>query len=213
VVSFGSVRPGDAVTRTIRIENFTDNVVDVSLPASPDGFPFSWSALNDELPHNAQRTIELRYRGTSRPFARGTLTVTSSAPGSPHRIQLLAKGSGGFPTDPGPELPTALRISPSVVTFGGVPAGQVARRTVTIENETGRLLRVSVPPPRIGPFSWTSFEGTIAHGTTRTITVEFRPLSSAIARGTMMITSDTPASPQTVGLTGKRSGGFPIPDE
>ena len=43
-----------------------------------------------------REAFEVTFRPTSSAFQRATLTVTSTAPGSPHSIGLIGKGPGGF---------------------------------------------------------------------------------------------------------------------
>lgn len=212
-ITFGGVPIGEQRTRTLTIENASGAPVRVTIAASGGG-PFSWAGFTGTMQHRSTRSITVRFSPASGAIVTATLTVSSNAPGSPQRVLLTGKGPGGFPTDPDPQLPTRLRISPTVVTFGAVPVGTVHTRTVRIENETGSTVTLSIPgSPSASPFTWTAFNGTIAHGTERRIDVQFRAASNAIVTGTLRITSNTQGSPQTVTLTGKGPGGFPTPGQ
>jgi hypothetical protein len=207
-ITFGSVPLGEVRTRTLTIENASGANVDVSIAPSPTVSPFTWPSFSGVLTHRAQQQITVQFRPSSNAFVDATLTVTSNAPGSPQSVTLTGKGPGGIPPDPGPGLPTSLDVSPTVMSFGAGPLGTVRRRTLTIGNMTGAMVNLSVSPPPAGPFRWTAFTGTLAHGARRQIEVQFRATSNAIAGATLTITSNTRGSPQSVTMTGKGPGGF-----
>ncbi len=96
VITFGSVRLGTLATRTLTIENQTGVTVSISFQASPPSSAFQWPAFSGTLAHGAQRSFQLTFRPASSAIVRATLTVTSTAAGSPHSIGLIGKGSGGF---------------------------------------------------------------------------------------------------------------------
>jgi murein DD-endopeptidase MepM/ murein hydrolase activator NlpD len=210
VVSFGSVPLGSVQTRTLTMQNSAGQTISVSFPASPPGSVFQWAAFSGTLANREERSFELRFRPASNAIARATLTVTSSAPGSPHSIGLIGKGPGGFPPpDPEPSPAGTLDFRPDVVTFGSVPLGTVATRTLTIENQTGASVQLSFPASASGSvFQWSAFSGTLAHGTERSFELRFRPASNAIARATLTVTSTAPGTPHSIGLIGKGPGGF-----
>ena len=131
------------------------------------------------------------------------------SPGSPRRIDVVGKGSGGFP-EPGEEQPPrVLKVTPSVISFGSLAVGTVATRTLTIENATGSSVTLSIAAPPPGSrFSWQPFSGTLPNGAKRTVTVQFGPVPQGISQGTLTVTSSAPGSPHRVGLAGKSTGGF-----
>ena len=113
------------------------------------------------------------------------------------------------PTDP---LPTRLRYSAPVLSFGPVPVGSTATRTLRIGNDTGRSVRVTIAASPSGSvFRWSALDTTIPTGTERTITVTFHPTSNAIVTARLVVASTTAISPETIPLTGKGPGGFPTP--
>ena len=96
LLNFGSVSVGGSRSLTLTIENQTGASVNISAAAPPAG-PFSWSAFNVRLGHQQTRTVSVTFKPPNNAIARGTLTVTSSASGSPSTaIGLLGKGPGGF---------------------------------------------------------------------------------------------------------------------
>jgi Peptidase family M23/Abnormal spindle-like microcephaly-assoc'd, ASPM-SPD-2-Hydin len=207
VVSFGSVAVGQVATRTLTAKNNAGGMVTFSLQASPAGSVFQWAAASGTLANGAETSFTLTFRPVSNAIARTTLRVTSTAPGSPHEVGLVGKGPGGFPPPNGGGTPDSLDIHPNPVNFGSVSIGTVATRTLTIENQTGRTVNVSFPAGT-GVFFWSTFSGSLAHGTSRGFELSFRPASNAIAHGQLLVTSDAAGSPQPIGLIGKGPGGF-----
>jgi pimeloyl-ACP methyl ester carboxylesterase len=208
-VSFGTAEVGDTVTRTVRITNTTGVPVIVRLPASPPGV-FGWSALNVELPDGESTTASFRFQPTDNAIRTERVRFTSTAVDSPHTVGLVGKGIGGFPVPPTDPLPTRLRYSPPVLSFGSIPIGSTATRTLRIGNDTGRSVRVTIAgSPSGSVFRWSALDTTIATGTERAVTVTFRSASNAIVTGRLVVTSTTAISPETIPLTGKGPGGFP----
>ena len=100
-LNFGQVSIGTARTRTVTIGNATYERVKLAYPGG-DGV-FSWEGFDGFLDPQAQRLLHVTFRPASNDFARGALTVTSSAFGSPHRITMIGKGPGGFVFPPTPD--------------------------------------------------------------------------------------------------------------
>ena len=210
VVSFGSVAMGTVATRSLSVQNSAGRPVDISLPVSPSGSVFSWSAFSGTLANRETHAFDLQFRPASNAIAQGSLTVRSTAPGSPHRIGLLGKGPGGLPfppTDTG--LAHTIHFEPDTITFGSVSLNTEVTRGLTIENQTGVTVSFSFPSSPSGSvFRWSAFSGTIAHGSQSSFTLRFRPVSHAIARETLTVTSSAAGSPHSIGLIGKGPGGF-----
>jgi Abnormal spindle-like microcephaly-assoc'd, ASPM-SPD-2-Hydin len=95
-ITFGSLPLGTVGTRTLTIENATGVTVSLSIAAPAAGSHFSWQPFSGTLLNGAKRTVTVQFGPVPQGISQGTLTVTSSAPGSPHRIGLLGKSLGGF---------------------------------------------------------------------------------------------------------------------
>jgi hypothetical protein len=123
----------------------------------------------------------------------GAITITDSAPGSPHIIQLTGVGN----------MPTVL-ISPTSLSFGQVPLGNYSQLYLTIQNTGwGNLLVSGYSASK--DFSWDDPEGACAYitqGGYCTLTVTFQPSATGTRNGTLTITDNATNSPQTVPLTG-----------
>jgi murein DD-endopeptidase MepM/ murein hydrolase activator NlpD/tetratricopeptide (TPR) repeat protein len=93
-ISFSLVRIGDTEQRTLTIENTLGFTVTASFPASTSG-PFRWSAFNQSIPNDQKRTVTINFTPTATTLASKTLSVTSTAPGSPHAIRVSGFGRIG----------------------------------------------------------------------------------------------------------------------
>ena len=212
-IEFGSVRSGEAVTRSVTVDNFTGGSVRLRVPAPPHGV-FTWAAVDASLPHGARREIPVRFTSIGHDRS-GTLVITTGTGSSARTrgVNLHGKGPGGFePSDPDdpPPLPVNLIVRPTVLNFGGMRTGETATQSVTIENPTGRTISVTVPSSSSGAFRWQGFSGSLPNRGQRSVTVTFRS-TGAIEQGTLTVSSDTPGSPQRVSMAGKGIGGFPTP--
>jgi murein DD-endopeptidase MepM/ murein hydrolase activator NlpD len=93
-ISFSYVRIGDTEQRTLTIENTLGFTVTASFPASTSG-PFRWAAFNQSIPNGQKRTVTISFTPTGTYLATKTLSVTSTAPGSPHGIRVSGFGRVG----------------------------------------------------------------------------------------------------------------------
>ena len=211
VANFGSVAPDHSRTLTVTAKNTTGATVTISFPASSPNAIFRWAAVNRVILNGAETSFELSFHPIDNAIRRETLRITSTDPGSPYALGLLGKGVGGLQPEPDEQpLPTALQFSPAPpISFGSVAVGSTATRTLTISNKTGASVAVSYPaPPTFSVFEWSAFNGAIAHNAEHRIEITFRPATTAIARGSLTVTSTTPSSPMVVDLLGKGPGGF-----
>ena len=213
VVSFGSVPIGEVRTRTVVAQNSTGADVDVSFPASTNPAPFRWEAFSGTLPNDSQMSIAIKFHSASNQIVFGTLTVTSTTPGSPHEVSLLGKGPGGFEPQPDPLEPLpSIEFVPASINFGTVLPGLVRTKTLRISNPTAAPIDVAFPAaPAPSPFDWAAFGGSLAKGEKRDFTLRFSPTSSTISQTTLVVTSTVPGSPHSVVVKGKGAGGFDPP--
>jgi hypothetical protein len=209
LLNFGSVKVGETKTLRLTVQNLTGKSVTISLPAPPPGSPFQWAVFNGVLANRAETGFNVTFRLASNAIKRGSLTITSNAPGSPHVIGMVGKGPGGIPEpDPEPEPPRKLEFIPGLLNFGSVKKGDVRVLTLTIKNPTVTSVNISFPGSPAGSvFQWTAFSGVLGSGGQKTVNVTFKS-TGAIQQATLVVTSNAPGSPHSIGLLGKGLGGF-----
>jgi hypothetical protein len=154
--------------------------------------------------------VTVRYTPATRDVT-GALIVTCDTPIGTQHVVLSGRTGGFDPPDPEapPTLPVNLTLQPTLINFGPVPAGQTRTVTLHINNATGRPTRISVAASTSGPFRWPAVTRTM-NSERYSIDIQFTS-TGAMLNAALIITSDTPASPQRVPVTGKGVGGFPTP--
>ena len=133
-----------------------------------------------------------------------TLSIIDNAANSPQTVSLSGTG-------------TAVRLSPTSLSFGAQPVGSSSLKTVTLTNlgstplSISSLSVVSFAPltPRgtkAGEFAIQSTScvagGSVAGPGSCTIKVAFRPTVAGVRSATLVISDSDPGSPQTVNLRG-----------
>jgi murein DD-endopeptidase MepM/ murein hydrolase activator NlpD len=208
VVTFGSVPVGEVRSRMVTVKNTAGRSVDMSVPVSPAGV-FEWQAFDATLDDGDDTTFDVVFRPATNAIVRGTVTVTSDAPGSPHEIGLVGKGPGGIPEpEPEPEPGPVLEITPTTLSFGVVDTGTTRTLSFTVANPTGHEVEIAFAASSAVGFQWAAFRGVLAHGEERSFPVSFTPSGSVVRQATLTITSSTPESPHLIGMAGKGPGGF-----
>jgi hypothetical protein len=209
-LAFAVGQAGGTDTRSVTIENIAGAAVDVTIQP-PSGGLFTWQAATFRLEHGETRTVPILFRPTSSAVVRGRLTVTSSAPNSPHIVPLAGKGVGGFPPeDPdAPPPPGKVELSPTFVNFGAVALGKSASRTLTITNKTGAAVRLAAAGST-AQFRWSGFDAQLVNNGTRTVSLAFHPAANGFHNGRFTVRNTGTGESHSVGLTGKGGiGGFP----
>lgn len=122
----------------------------------------------------------------------GSVTITDNAPGSPHVIALIGTGQAPVAVP----APTSMRFSSQAVGTSS------AAQNVTLNN-TGDALLFVPGVTTTGDFTESNTCGSgVAAGMSCQIAVVFAPSAAGTRTGTLTITDNAPASPQTVSLTG-----------
>ena len=142
-------------------------------------------------------TVELpiRYQPTTRGTAAATITIVSNDPASPKTVRL----TGDCP-------PPRLVLSvPDSGSFGAVCVNTFHDEPLTIAN-AGRceltVTSLSVSSPEFLLPSVATFPVSVEPASAIELTVRFAPLSYGAKSATLTVTSDDPASPATIALSG-----------
>lgn len=154
------------------------------------------STCGTALAPGATCTIAVTFTPTAPGTRGGTITITDSAPGSPHSVVLAGTGTGFV----GPHLVT----SPAAVMFGartvGVPGGTLDVTVMNPGNEPLILRSVSVD----GDFAASGCQAmVVAPRGSCVLTIAFTPTALGSRAGTLTIADDAQDSPHQVVLTGE----------
>ncbi len=139
-------------------------------------------------------TINVTFTPSITGTENATVAVTDNAPNSPESTTLTGVGEGTGP---------AVTLSPTSLVFATQLVGtSSAPQNVTLTN-TGAVLLTITSIATTGDFSQTNNCGTtVAVNASCTISVTFTPTTINTRTGTVAVTDNAPASPQTVTLTG-----------
>ena len=134
--------------------------------------------------------IDVVFKPTAAGTREGTVTITDSAPGSPHVVQL--SGVGGV---------SSLTFSPTTLTFGNINLGRKsAAKNVTVTNN-GSSPITFLGITSNGDYTETDTCGTsIAVGGACTLTVTFAPSGSGKRNGRVTFNDTDPSNLQTLTL-------------
>jgi hypothetical protein len=180
---FSSVGRDTTKSLTVKIKNtaktgvLTGNVGTVPPPFSvvADSGPFSLSAGTEE-------NVEVQFAPTTTGPASATLVITTDDPQHPSvNVNLTGMGVAGT------------LLVPPLVTFLPTTVATSSTRTLTIRNLGMGILHGNVGAST-GPFAVTAGSGgfTLNDGGTQNVTIQFSPLATGAAVGTLSIASDDP---------------------
>ena len=124
----------------------------------------------------------------------GTLTITSSALGSPHVVTLSGTG-------------IEVVFSPNALAFGDVHLGATSTLTTTFTNNSPNPVAIANITASNGYIVQSACGASVASGTSCAIDVTFAPASAGTTFGTLVVTDDAVGSPHTIGLSGRGTVG------
>ncbi len=198
-LDFGTVGVGNSRTLQAEVSNTGDedliisNIVsaDEDFTFSPAGFPITITAGNSQ-------TFDITFTPSGTGIFTSSLTITHNGAGSPSAYNLRGSAS-----DEGPSF----AASPGSLNFGLVGVNESKNMTVTVSNTglVNELQITGVEKPDSG-FTIAPLSAVIPAGENRLFTVTFSPTSAETYSGSIMFTSNDPASPDMVPITGKGAG-------
>ncbi|WNI17077.1 choice-of-anchor D domain-containing protein [Actinacidiphila sp. ITFR-21] len=190
-LNFGSVATGStSAAQTVTVSNPTNAAAAVASIAATGDFSQT-NTCGTSIPANGSCTVSVKFVPTATGSRTGTLTVTAG--GSTSTVTLSGNG-----TAPGPILNT----DPGGLSFAATVVGSsAATQAVTVSN-TGTTSATVSGVSVTGDFSQTNNCGTVAVGSSCTVTVGFKPTAGGARTGTLTVTSNANNSPTTVGLSG-----------
>jgi F5/8 type C domain/Pectate lyase superfamily protein/Abnormal spindle-like microcephaly-assoc'd, ASPM-SPD-2-Hydin len=194
-LSFGSETVGSTTSaQTVTVSN--SGTVAASVSSVSASGPFSQTnTCGSSIAAGGSCTVIVKFAPTASGAASGTLSVASSAPGSPLTVALTGTGVTGA---------SALSASPTSVSFGSVATGSTsAAQTVTVTNPGGSAA-TGVSVSAAAPFAETNNTcgSSIAAGASCTVSVTYSPTAAGASTGTLSVASSAPGSPLSVALSG-----------
>jgi 6-phosphogluconolactonase (cycloisomerase 2 family) len=190
----GTTSPGKKVILTN-----TDTANSLAIVSiTPSGNFTETNTCGSSVAPLAACTITLGFAPTSATALNGAVTITDSAPGSPHIIGLTGTGTG--------------QVSPSPVSlaFGAVAIGSNITKSVKVTNNTpgavSGLAFATSGDYSTSPGSPNPCGSSLAGKASCNESVTFAPTAVGALNGAVLISDSAANSPQVVTLTGTGSG-------
>jgi parallel beta-helix repeat protein len=181
-----------ARTQTLSVQGSTDGT-NFSTIVGSAGYTFDPNANNN--------TVTITFNATTAWWVRVNITANTGWPaGQLSDFQVFPSGSTGTPL-------STLSASPSSLTFASQALNtNSGTQTVTVHN-TGSAAAIVSSIGITGDFTQTNTcGGSVAAGSSCTVTVTFRPTASGTRTGTLTVNSNASNNPTTVALTGTGAG-------
>ncbi len=195
-VGFGTVSVGSTDSQTIQLSNTGTAALTVS-QVSVTGSAFSTTGLTLPLTLNASQssTFNVQFSPTAASTVSGSLTITSTAPGSPATVALTGTGVAATLT---------LSLSSNSFTFGNVNTGSSSTQTETITNTGNASVQITgISVSGTGySLSGAGTPVTLTAGQKLSFSVIFDPTTAGSASGSVTVTSNATGSPSTITLSG-----------
>jgi hypothetical protein len=203
-VDFGDVTTGSHGSRTITlVSNGTAPVTVNSIAVAGASFSGAPIVLPQVLQPNQQMSVKLKFDPTVEGDSSGTVTVSSNASVGPTKVVKI-HGKGIAAAAP------SLSASATSLSFGEVPLGSQATKTVTVTS-TGTAPATITAGAVTGASYSATYAGvaveslsapiTLQPGQQVTFSVIFDPTTAATANGQLSLSTDT-GSPVNVSLAG-----------
>ena len=191
-VNFGSVVTGASDSVSVTLTNSGTAGVTISqASASGTGFSMSGLTMPQTLGPNASASFTAKFAPTSAGNASGSVSLTSSAPGSPLTITLSGTGTQA-----------QLSATPSSVSFGNVVTGNTNSQTITLKNSGSASVTISQASVSGTGFRISGTPTTIAAGGSTSFSAAFAPTSAGSVSGSVSLVNSGPNSPLGIPLSG-----------
>ncbi len=203
-LSFSSVNVGANLAKMVTVTNTGNATLTVSSITISGSSSYTESdtcvSATGGIAPTKTCTITVTFAPSAFGTLSGTLDVADNATGSPQVVTLTGSGAG-----------PAAALAPTSLAFGGLAVGSPsAAKTVTLTNSGNAALSitsVTVTGSGASQFVPTSACGaSVAAGASCTISVIFTPSSAGNQSGTLTVSDNAPASPQSVTLSGAGNG-------
>jgi Pro-kumamolisin, activation domain/Abnormal spindle-like microcephaly-assoc'd, ASPM-SPD-2-Hydin len=192
-LSFGTITVGStSPEKTVTLTNNETTSLNISHTASGD-YSIASTTCGATLGSKASCTMKITFHPKQNGAADGAVTVTYNAGFSPQEVALSGSGTGG--------VASPLTFTPSSLSFGNVPVGASASKTVTVKNNSASTVTISKVAAS-GDYTATGCSTTLAALKTCTMTVTFKPSVKGTINGSAAITDNTIVSPEIYDISG-----------
>jgi hypothetical protein len=192
-LSFGTITVGStSPAKTVTLTNNENTSLNISHTASGD-YSIASTTCGATLGSKASCTMKITFHPKQNGTANGAVTVTYNAGFSPQEVALSGSGTGG--------VASPLTFTPSSLSFGNVPVGTSASKTVTVKNNSASTVTISKVAAS-GDYTVTGCSTTLTALKTCTMTVTFKPSVKGTINGSAAITDNTIVSPEIYDISG-----------
>ncbi len=195
-LAFGGVPAGQTKDLSLQVSN--TGSAPLSGTASVAGGAFTLVSGNpiQVAAGGAPQTITVRYAPTAATSDTGTLTLSTNDPASPAGVSL--SGNGVAVAAP------AIKITPTTLDFGSLNANQTKDLLLQVNNNGNAALTVSGFSSSNARFTLVSpgVPFNVGQGSFQNATIRFSPTAGGAQSGTLTFTSNDPASPALIAVTG-----------
>lgn len=184
-LAFGELLVNTTSQRTFTIHNDGNSPLSVTNILYPAGFSGAWSG---QIAAGESQAVTVTFAPTAGQAYGGSVIVNSNKTSGNETI--AASGTG---------LARVVRLVGDMA-FGVVPANSAAQRTLTIHNDGNSPLAVtSIAYPNGFSGAW---NGQIAGGASRAVTVTFAPTALQAYGGTITVNCNSTSGTKTISATG-----------
>ncbi|MCR9252379.1 MAG: choice-of-anchor D domain-containing protein [bacterium] len=190
VLDFGEVLIGSSRSRSFVIKNNGNSSLSVQDIEMPVDYTVNWSG--GSIGAGASRTVTVTFRPTKAGANNRSATVASNKTHGMSTVSFTATAL----------VPTRiLRLSPSSMNFGTIDNTTTKSLTWRIYNDGNATLNVSsISVPSGFTVNWSG--GNISAGSSRAVTVTFRPTQIKTYSGTITVSSNKTSGGNTTSVTG-----------
>jgi len=190
LLQFANTPLGSSSTLPITLTNLGSTAVNIASISAINDYTASHNCGSSVAPQGTC-TINVTFKPTVPGARPGALSIVSSDPASPERVDLVANGLG-------------IGFKPAPLNFGNQAVGTTsAPQTVTITNHNpGSVLMGAITASDDFILSSNTCPATLASQQTCTIQVEFSPDEAGSITGTILISDSEPTSPQRLKVSG-----------
>ncbi len=188
-LAFGNVNIGATKQLNLTISNSGTSTLTVSSITYPTGFTGNWTG--GTIAASGSKIVTVTFKPTAAQSYSGMVTVSSDKTSGTNTITISGTGVA---------VTKIIGLSGSLA-FGNVNIGSTATKTFTISNTGNTTLTVSsITYPTGYTGSWSS--GTIAAGSSKSVTVTFKPTAVQTYSGTVTVNSDKTSGTNTIAISG-----------